>query len=52
MMLARAEVLQGGHGMESTLSSKCAAISGSDNEQGPVRDGIGVDGQRGYQQVR
>ena len=44
-----AEILQGGHDLESSSSSEHAAAAGSDDEQLPIRDGVRMDGQWEYQ---
>jgi hypothetical protein len=45
------DVLQGGRNMEDPSSSKCVTTVGGDDDRGPVRDGIGVDGQWEHQRV-
>lgn len=45
------EVLQGGYDMEVSPSSERATAIGGDNDKQPVRDGIGVDGQRKHQRI-
>ena len=38
--------------MESSSSSKRATVAGSHHDRDPVRDGVGVDGQREHQSIR
>ena len=45
-------VLQGVFGVESSSSSKRAAVARSYYDQDPVRNGVGVDDQREHQPVR
>ena len=43
------EVLQGGRDVEGPSASKCAATNRRDNDQGRVRNDVGLDGERKYQ---
>lgn len=45
------EVLQRGYDVEVSPSSERAAVIGGDNDQQPVRDGIGVDDQWKHQRI-
>ena len=51
LTVSRIEVLQGGCGMECPSPSERPATAGRDNDRDPIRDGIGVDGQREHQRV-
>jgi len=48
---AHIEVLQGSFDVESSLPSERTATVGSDHDRLPVRDGMGVDGEREYYRV-
>jgi len=52
LTVARVEVLQGIRDVESTPSSECVTVNGSDDVRGTVRDGVRMDAKRQHQPVR
>ena len=50
--MASAEVLQGGHNLESSSAPKRVTPAGGNNDRGSVRYDVGVDEKREHQPVR
>ena len=51
LIVTRVEVLQRVRDVEGTSSSERVAATGRHNDRGPVRDGVGVDGEREHQPI-